>query len=336
MKASRSASSARATAIPFSRSGVLVGVARNSLTLRPRRPGKVVQPNWYIMLRSVPVLDWQVPGARLNVQVDDFEGIFLDELAAVLDVFAHERRENLLGFDNVFEFDFQQGARFRVHGGFPELRGIHFTKALESRDGEVFFGVFHDVGQNIGSVFLGGLVAIPGDGEGRLVELLDLFGQGAQALVFGRRSQGPIDFLVVWRAELDFVEAVLLVESDFAFELEFAPVDFLEQLFDGFLVFVVGFFVQAVFGEHGDQTGVFQAARKFGLQRFEFLDIQKKRGEAGALQGNPFLGFHDVIFGGTLHELAREIAFIANVALAFAAFDAIERRLGDVNVIAFD
>src|SRR5215469_6142310 len=242
MKASRSASSARATAIPFSRSGVDVGVARNSLTLRPRRPGNVVQPNWYIMLRSspvyalpaigrrnvpqaerrVPVLDWQVPGARLNVQVDDFEGIFLDELAAILDVFAHERRENLLGFDNVFEFDFQQGARFRVHGGFPELRGIHFTKALEPRDGEVFFGVFHDVGQNIGGVFLGGLVAIPGDGEGRLVELLDLFGQGAQALVFGRRSQGPIDFLVVWRAELDFVEAVLFVESDFAFELEFA------------------------------------------------------------------------------------------------------------------
>ena len=43
-----------------------------------------------------------------------------------------------------------------------------------------------------------------------------------------------------------------------------------------------------------------------------------------------------MVFGGALHEFAGEIAFIANVALALAALDAIERRLGDVHVAAFD
>src|SRR5579859_2569308 len=36
-------------ATPFSLSGVNVGTARNSLTLSPRNPGNVVQPNWYII-----------------------------------------------------------------------------------------------------------------------------------------------------------------------------------------------------------------------------------------------------------------------------------------------
>jgi hypothetical protein len=29
---------------------VEVGTARNSLTLKPRNPGNVVQPNWYIIV----------------------------------------------------------------------------------------------------------------------------------------------------------------------------------------------------------------------------------------------------------------------------------------------
>jgi hypothetical protein len=37
-------------ATPFSLSGVDVGTARNSLTLSPRNPGNVVQPNWYIIV----------------------------------------------------------------------------------------------------------------------------------------------------------------------------------------------------------------------------------------------------------------------------------------------
>ena len=41
----------------------------------------------------------------LNVQVLHIEGIVLDELAASLDVFAHEGSEDGFTFGEVFEFD---------------------------------------------------------------------------------------------------------------------------------------------------------------------------------------------------------------------------------------
>src|SRR6266702_1040411 len=150
-----------------------------------------------------------------NIQIHDFQGVVLDELAPRFDVFSHERRENIFSRDGVFELHFEERARIRVHRGFPELRRIHFAEALEPRDGEIFLRVFHHVAQHVLRFFLGGLVAVARDEEGRLVEFLDLFRERAQALVFGRGRQRPVDFLVVRRAKLDFVQAVLFVESDF-------------------------------------------------------------------------------------------------------------------------
>jgi len=54
-----------------------------------------------------------------------------------------------------------------------------------------------------------------------MVEFLNLLGESAEALIFGGRGDTPADFLVVGKAELNFVEAVFFIESDFAFELEF-------------------------------------------------------------------------------------------------------------------
>ena len=48
-KSSRSASFANSTATPRFVSGASVGTARKSLQLNPRKPGNVVQPNWYII-----------------------------------------------------------------------------------------------------------------------------------------------------------------------------------------------------------------------------------------------------------------------------------------------
>jgi hypothetical protein len=84
-------------------SGVAVCVARNSLTLRPRNPGNVVQPNWYIIVlvfpRLRPSVFTQLTGLKtghyihfwdgLDIQVDYFKGVFFDELAARFYVFAH-------------------------------------------------------------------------------------------------------------------------------------------------------------------------------------------------------------------------------------------------------
>ena len=44
----------------------------------------------------------------------------------------------------------------------------------------------------------------------------------------------------------------------------------------------------------------------------------------------------DKILRGAAHDLAREIGFVLNVLLTLAPFDAIERRLRDVNMLAFD
>ncbi len=158
---------------------------------------------------------------NLNIQVDDFEGVFLDEFAARFDVFAHERGENILGGDGILEFDLEQRAGIRIHGGIPKLLGIHFAQAFETRDGEIFFGVFDDVVEHVHHVGFGDLVSVARDGERRMIEFFDLPGEPAQMLIFGGGSDGPIDFLAVRRPELNFVKAVLFVEGDFAFEFQF-------------------------------------------------------------------------------------------------------------------
>ena len=55
----------------------------------------------------------------LNVEVLYVQRIVLDELATLFNVFAHERSEDFVGFDNVFELDLEQGPVLGVHGGFP-------------------------------------------------------------------------------------------------------------------------------------------------------------------------------------------------------------------------
>src|SRR6516164_11204142 len=72
-----------------------------------------------------------LPPSKSNVQVHDFERVVLDEFAARFHVFAHQRGENVFCRDGVFEFHLEQRARVRVHGGFPELRGIHLARSEE-------------------------------------------------------------------------------------------------------------------------------------------------------------------------------------------------------------
>src|SRR5260370_41536556 len=73
-----------------------------------------------------------------DVEVLHVEGIFFDEFAALLDIFAHERGKDRLGLDHVLELHLQQSMGLGLHGGGPDLIGVHFTQALGSRDKEVF------------------------------------------------------------------------------------------------------------------------------------------------------------------------------------------------------
>src|SRR5713226_10078523 len=83
--------------------------------------------------------------ARSDVQIDDFQRVVLDKLSARLDVFAHQRRENILCRNGVFKLYLKQRACVRVQGRVPQLLGVHFAESLESRDGEILLGIFNDV-----------------------------------------------------------------------------------------------------------------------------------------------------------------------------------------------
>src|SRR5699024_3089332 len=56
-----------------------------------------------------------------------------------LNLFAHEDGENLVGLYGVVELYALERAGLRVHGGFPQLVGIHLAKALEA--GDIYFRV---------------------------------------------------------------------------------------------------------------------------------------------------------------------------------------------------
>src|SRR5215218_10316538 len=60
--------------------------------------------------------------------------VLLDEVAAALDVFAHQGREDLVGGGRVVHGDLQQGAGLGVHRGLPELLVVHLAEALVPLD----------------------------------------------------------------------------------------------------------------------------------------------------------------------------------------------------------
>src|SRR5262245_27237105 len=70
-------------------------------------------------------------GKRIsNVKVANIERIVFDEFPPRFDLITHQRREHLIGFGMIFGAHLQQRAGFRVHGGGPELVGIHLAKPL--------------------------------------------------------------------------------------------------------------------------------------------------------------------------------------------------------------
>src|ERR1700741_3798947 len=66
----------------------------------------------------------------LDIQVLYVERIVFDELAPCLDVFAHQRGEDSLGFGNIFKLYGEQRAMLGIHGCLPELRCGHFAQTF--------------------------------------------------------------------------------------------------------------------------------------------------------------------------------------------------------------
>ena len=71
------------------------------------------------------------PKGRSGIDVG-VGGVAFDELAAWCHVLAHEHRENAVGIGCVAYAHLLEYAVGRVHGGFAQLLGVHFTKTFVS------------------------------------------------------------------------------------------------------------------------------------------------------------------------------------------------------------
>src|SRR5437879_2059276 len=273
-----------------------------------------------------------------DVEVLHVEGILFDEFAALLDVFTHQRGEHLLRLDYVLELHFQQRARLGVHGGGPQLLGIHFAQALEARNGEVLLGVLEHESEDLGGALFGHLVTIARDRERRLIRSRNGPAERAQSLPVLPRGERPIDSCGVARAvtEHQLVKAMLFVVRKFGFHFEFGLLDGFQQFLERLLIFEIGLLLEIACRDQVHQGTFPQPPEHFGRDLIIFLHIEKEPGERGALKRDAFFGLDDVILGGPPHQFLRELALVADVAVHLAALDAIEGRLGDIHMPPLD
>jgi hypothetical protein len=78
-------------------------------------------------------------------------------MTARFDFFAHQGDEDFVGGDGVVDLHFEQAAHRRVHGGFPELFGVHFAQAFVALDAEVALGFVEQPVEGVLEVADGGL-----------------------------------------------------------------------------------------------------------------------------------------------------------------------------------
>src|SRR5699024_3569691 len=71
---------------------------------------------------------------KSDVQEADVSRVAGDEVPSRVDVLAHEDREQLVRRGRVLERDLAERADRRVHGGLPQLLGVHLTEPLVALD----------------------------------------------------------------------------------------------------------------------------------------------------------------------------------------------------------
>src|SRR5271168_940381 len=69
-----------------------------------------------------------------DIQETNVLGVAGDKASACFDVLAHQDGEQFVGGRGVVQGDLTQHPDRRVHGGFPQLLGIHFTETFVALD----------------------------------------------------------------------------------------------------------------------------------------------------------------------------------------------------------
>jgi hypothetical protein len=62
-----------------------------------------------------------------NINIPSSQSIRLNKLPTWFNLVAHKHGEDAVGFDGVVDLDAQEAADGGVHGGFPELGGVHLA-----------------------------------------------------------------------------------------------------------------------------------------------------------------------------------------------------------------
>src|SRR5690606_2671321 len=74
------------------------------------------------------------PPVDSDVEEADVLGVPLDERATLIDVLAHEDREDLVGHRGVGQCDLAQQTALRIHRGLPQFAGVHLAQTLVPLD----------------------------------------------------------------------------------------------------------------------------------------------------------------------------------------------------------
>src|SRR5262245_679788 len=73
-----------------------------------------------------------------NVEIRDREGVLLDELTTRLDLITHQRGEDVVGGECVFDLHLHEPAARGIDRRLPQLLGIHLAESFVALDGLAF------------------------------------------------------------------------------------------------------------------------------------------------------------------------------------------------------
>jgi hypothetical protein len=90
---------------------------------------------------------------HLNVEVLHFECVLFDELPPRLNGITHENRKNFSGLYGVFDLNLKESSSLGIHGGFPQLFGVHFTETLITLYMQVLLAKLHHVVDQFPTIF---------------------------------------------------------------------------------------------------------------------------------------------------------------------------------------
>src|SRR5262245_14542058 len=97
--------------------------------------------------RPIPVRQWRSWACAWrpsNVEVPHRQRVLFNELPPRLDLLTHENGEHPVGLDRILVRDAQQRPRFGVHGGLPQLIGVHLPETLVALHHDVLLAETRD------------------------------------------------------------------------------------------------------------------------------------------------------------------------------------------------